>query len=226
MIAAVLAGGLGTRLASVLTDRPKVLAPINGRAFLDILLERLAAGGVTGVVMCLGFRADAVLEHLAANPPPVPVRCSVEPEPLGTAGALALARPLLTGDPVMVVNGDTWIDFDLQAFRRAHKAPGATVLAVEVDDVSRYGGLDIDPSGSILAFREKSAGGGPGWINAGFSLLSGDVLDDIAAIGAGSLERDVFARMTPERLRVHRVRAGFIDIGTPESFAEAPTIIS
>ena len=227
-VAAILAGGLGTRLASVLSDRPKVLAPVDGRPFLDILLEQLAGQGVRRAVLCLGVRADQVAAHLAAHPAPLETALSIEPAPLGTAGALALARGLLGAGPALVMNGDTHVDFDLAGFLAAHRSGGAwgTILTVSVPDVSRYGTLDLAGDGTVLAFREKDpARTGAGWINAGICLMEAPLLDLVAGHESGSLERDVLAALPPGRLRAHRTLGGFIDIGTPDSLAEAPDVI-
>src|ERR1700740_2891873 len=89
--ALILAGGLGSRLAGVLGDIPKVLAPVEGRPFLDYQLDYLMGEGVRKVVLSLGHRAEVVLAHLAQNKSAVPVETVVEPRPLGTAGAITFA---------------------------------------------------------------------------------------------------------------------------------------
>src|ERR1700722_20028216 len=98
--ALILAGGLGSRVAGVLGNLPKVLAPIEGRPFLDFQLDYLARTGVRKVVLSLGYRAEMVLAHLAETKSPLPIETVVEPRPLGTAGAIAFARPALGSDPV------------------------------------------------------------------------------------------------------------------------------
>ncbi|TAN64720.1 MAG: hypothetical protein EPN20_08070, partial [Magnetospirillum sp.] len=123
----VLAGGLGTRIRGVLGDTPKVLAPINGRPFLDHLLDHLARLGAGRAVLSLGVGADRVSDHLAHRPPPLPVIQVIEPAPLGTAGALRHALPCLSGDPVMVMNGDTWLETDFAAFLAEHHRAGRPV---------------------------------------------------------------------------------------------------
>jgi len=227
---AVLAGGLGTRLRSVLGETPKILAPVGGRPYLDHLLTWLAGYGARRVVLCLGFRAELVLEHLKRHPfSGLEVATSVEPEPLGTAGGLRLAVPLLKSDPVLVMNGDTFVDADLTAFVEAHRRTraAASVLCATVPSTARYGRLDIDATGWISRFREKDpADTGAGPINAGLYLFSQAWLSDFARGSAPSLERDVFAKAAAGTF--HAVPAGdvaFVDIGTPESYAEAETIL-
>ncbi len=226
--AVILAGGLGTRLRGVLDDRPKVLAPIGDKPFLDHLLRALALAGTERVLLCLGHLADKVVAHLAANPPPLPVDWIIEPKPLGTGGALRLARPRLGQRLALVMNGDTWIGFDLAGLRRRlaeSAAPGALVYA-QVPDVSRFGRLELDRDGYIAAFHEKDpTTTGAGIINGGVYLLSTALLDRLAASEAVSLERDFLEKLPPRSLAAFRADGAFIDIGTPESLAAAPAII-
>ncbi|NYZ15429.1 NTP transferase domain-containing protein [Azospirillum sp. RWY-5-1] len=225
---AVLAGGLGTRIRGVLGDTPKVLAPVGGRAFLGHLLDRLAAAGAQRVVLCLGHLADRVTGWLDANPAPpgLTVVCGIEPRPLGTAGALAHLRSSFHSDPVLVLNGDTFVDADLAAFRAAHGRSGAeaSVLCVAVEDAARYGRVEIGADGRIQRFAEKQPGSGT--INAGVYLFSAALLDRIVADGAVSLERDVLERAPPGTLNAHVTTGRFIDIGTPESLAAAADVIA
>jgi mannose-1-phosphate guanylyltransferase len=224
----ILAGGLGTRLRSALPDLPKVLAPVAGRPYLHYLLRWMARFGARRVVLGLGYRADAVHRFLAENEfPDLQITTVVEPGPLGTAGALRFARHALTTDPVLVLNGDSFVDADLCALLTQHRAAGAlgTLLCVEVDDAERYGRIEIDSSGRITGFREKSAERGVrAMINAGVYVLSAKLLDDIAASNARSLERDVFERLPPASLAALTGTYSFVDIGTPDSLASADRI--
>lgn len=226
--AVILAGGLGTRLRGVLDDRPKVLAPIADKPFLDHLLLALANAGVRRALLCLGHLADMVVKHLQNNPPPLPVNWVVEPRPLGTGGALRLARPKIGNRHALVMNGDTWIGFDLTSLRqRLWEADslGALVYA-EVADISRYGRLELDADDYVAAFSEKDPSKtGPGIINGGVYLFTPALLDKLAESNAASLERDFLERLPPRSLAAFRARGSFIDIGTPQSLAAAPAII-
>jgi len=223
-VAAILAGGLGTRLRPVTGELPKVLADVGGRPFILHLLERLARAGVQKVVLCTGFGAAAVRERLGERHGTLHLAYSEETEPLGTGGALRLALPLLqAADPVLVLNGDSCAAADLGAFSRAHRDSGAIVslVAVRVPDAGRYGVLRTDPRGRIRSFAEKG-GAGPGRINAGIYLISRRLITALPAGKPLSLERDVM----PKWVRLGTVMAhaddgAFIDIGTPESHARA-----
>lgn len=214
----------------MLGETPKILAPVAGRPFVDHLLTWLAGYGAKRVILCLGFRADLVTDHLARHPfPGVEVVPSIEPTPLGTAGGLRLAVPLLRTDPVLVMNGDTFVDADLADFVEAHRArrADASVLCASVPSTARYGRLDIDGAGRIRRFAEKDpADTGPGSINAGLYLFSQPWLADFARGTGPSLERDVFAKSPPGSFHAVPARgATFLDIGTPESFAQAEAVI-
>lgn len=225
----VLAGGLGTRLRGVLPDAPKVMAPIGGRPFLDHLLLWLRGQGARRVVLGLGYRADVVVRYLEAHTyPGLRVETVVETEPLGTAGAIAFARPLLASDPVLVINGDTFVDADLSAFLAAHRAAGAeaSLLAAWVDQPGRYGRLVVDAHDRVVRFEEKDPlAVEPSWINAGFYLFSQTLLDRIARLSHGSLERDVLAALPAGSIHVSKVRGRFLDIGTPESLGAAEEVL-
>lgn len=225
----VLAGGLGTRIRGVLGDTPKVLAPINGRPFLDHLLDHLATLGAGRAVLSLGVGAKMVMDHLAAGPTPLPVLCVVEPAPLGTGGAVRHAMASLRGDPVMVMNGDTWLEADFAAFLADHDraAKPVSVLCVAVDDISRYGTVEVSADGTVTRFAEKDPERtGGGLINGGALLLSARALERLAGGTGPSLERDFLAELPPGWINGWRAEgAGFIDIGTPDSLAQAGGVL-
>ena len=226
----VLAGGLGTRLRSVVADRPKVLAPVAGRPFLDHLLTWLDRQGARRVVLALGHLADQVETHLEARRrdfPRLQIVTTVETSPQGTGGALAACRDLLRSDPVLVLNGDTFVDVDLGGFADAWAGFGtpAALVAVEVEDATRYGRLEI-VAGRVHRFAEKSEAPGAAWINGGIYLLSGPLLDRLAGMGTCSLERDLLERLPPGSIATFPTRGQFIDIGTPASLAAAPDVLA
>jgi len=225
----VLAGGLGTRIRPVLGDLPKLLAPVGQRAYLDFLLEWLQRFGARRVVLALGHGAPAIIAHLRRRPSDsLVIEALVEPRPLGTAGAVRFARARLATDPVLVLNGDSFVDADLCAFHAAHAASGAsgTLLCVEVDDAGRYGRVLVDTQRRIGGFREKDpAFRGRALVSAGVYLLSPALLDAIAAGEAASIERDVFERLPAGSLAAFAGSFRFIDIGTPETLALAESVL-
>lgn len=224
----VLAGGLGTRLRSVIADRPKVLAPVGGRPFLDLLVERLHAGGTRRIVLLVGHLHEQVERHVAEQLRPaypgLEIACSVEPAPLGTAGALRHAAALC-GETFMVLNGDTYFELDTAALVAAHRRAGdaiATLAARVVPDSGRYGGLDVAEDGRVRGFFEKDPRAGRGMINAGAYVMEPRLLEHIPPGRAVSLEHETFPRLIAagERLQAVALDGHFVDIGTAESFAE------
>ena len=227
----VLAGGLGTRIAPVLGDVPKLLAPVSGRPYLAYLLEWLWRFGARRIVLGLGHRANAVIDYLertAMSRGDRSVEAVVEPQPLGTAGAIRLARHRLQSDPALIINGDSFVDANLCQFLAHHRRAGAdaTLLCTEVDDAGRYGRVVLNQAGRIKGFMEKDPdfrGSSP--VSAGVYLFSRQFLDTIAGSGGASLERDVFACAPSGSLAAYTGRFEFIDIGTPETLARAGEVI-
>ena len=223
--ALVLAGGMGTRTASILDKTPKLLAPLAGRPYLDYLVDWLGRYGVRRMVLSLGHLAEEILRFLHSQPYPnmemVPV---VETMPLGTLGGIAHSRSQIHSDPALVVNGDTYIDADLGLFLDFHRSRnfGASLICTKVEDAARYGRVEIDQDGAILAFREKQLESqAAGYISGGVYLLNAGDLDRIVSIGTGSIEHDFFSVQSPSTLGGFAGDFQFIDFGTPESIRDA-----
>ena len=158
--AIVLAGGFGTRLRGIVDDVPKPLAPVAGRPFLAWLLDRLAMSGMHRCILATGYMADTIERAIGTRWQGMDIAYSVEPEPLGTGGAIRLAAQRLQGDGAHVLNGDTWLEYApaaLEAAARAASTPMAIALA-RVDDVARYGAVDVR-DGLARDFREKGEAG-------------------------------------------------------------------
>jgi D-glycero-alpha-D-manno-heptose 1-phosphate guanylyltransferase len=220
---AVLAGGAGTRLRSVVSDRPKVLVPVNGRPFLLILLDQLIAGGAGRVVLCTGYLGDQIRDTVGDRYLGCPVIYSHEDQPLGTGGALRQAMRHAEGDVWMVANGDSYVAAPLAEFVSWY-GPGernGALLLTHVDDAARFGTVEVDDAGRVLGFREKQGLALPAWINAGVYLLPKSRIEELPEHVFLSLEGDVFPRWVDEGLAAYFVNAPFIDIGTPESLERA-----
>ena len=224
MKAILLAGGQGTRLRPLTLNTPKPVVPIFNRPFLTYQIDLIKqVPEIDEVVLSLNYQPEAIAAVFGdGSALGTHIRYVVEPEPLGTAGGLAHARPLLKSDPVLVVNGDTLVDVDLAAFVDAYRAggAGAAIVCALVAEGGRYGRVELNAASSIQRFREKDASDrSAGWISAGVYLFSARTLDGIAALGRGSLERDVLERQPPGSILAFRTDGPFIDIGTPETLA-------
>ncbi|MBF0137031.1 MAG: sugar phosphate nucleotidyltransferase [Magnetococcus sp. DMHC-1] len=223
---AVLAGGLGTRVQGILHQTPKLLAPLAGRPFLDYLLEWVTVFGAQRLVLCLGHRAVAIQDYLACHPPTdsLELFSVIEPQPLGTAGALRFAMPLLQDRRILLINGDTFVGADLCQFHAAHLTMGmmATLLCTRVPDVSRYGSVDIGTDHRIRRFLEKDPNHhGPGTIYAGLILMEPSMLRHIAGHTGASLEQNILNSLPSGSLAAMVGAYPFIDFGTPDSFEQA-----
>jgi NDP-sugar pyrophosphorylase family protein len=219
--AIILAGGKGTRLQSVVSDRPKVLADVAGRPYLAHVLDRLACLGVPSVVLSTGYMAEAVEQAIGATHGAMPVQYARESTPLGTGGGALLAASRVDAPWFLVLNGDSWCETDLAAFVEAVPEDcGMGMLLTRVDDVSRYGAVRLGTDGRVESFCEKGSTAGEGVINAGVYLISRKSLERFAGVSPLSLECDVFPALAAQGLiHGHMVDAPFIDIGTPESYA-------
>ncbi len=221
--AVILAGGLGTRLRSVVADRPKVLAMVNGRPFLARLLDQMAGAGIESLVISTGHMADQVEAAFGPVHGAMRIGYSRETSPLGTGGAVRLALDKTTSDPLLVLNGDSYCQFDPAAFATFHreKKSRASILLARVPDTGRFGRVEVAPGGAVVRFEEKGASPSPGWINAGVYLLDREVIGGIPSGRAVSIEREVFPALIGSRFNGFQAGGAFLDIGTPESYAEA-----
>src|SRR5262249_24507488 len=148
-------------------DRPKSMALISGRPFLQLLLERLRSQGVTDVILGTGYMAEKIETYLGSgNKLAMRIRYSREDEPLGTGGALKLAEPLIS-DPILVLNGDSYAEWNLNPVLELFRTKDADLVIVlqAVADVTRYGSVALDQDGRITQFVEKGVAAGPGLIN-------------------------------------------------------------
>lgn len=221
--AIILAGGLGTRLRDVVSDRPKVLAKVNERPFLQYLFDQLTESGIRQTVVCTGYLGGQIEETFGPSYRELRLAYSLEPQPLGTAGALRHALPLLDTEELLVLNGDSFCDFDYRGFRAFHREKGGLIslCLVEVPDVGRYGAVRLEPGGRVTEFVEKGALGGAGAINAGIYLLRRSVVEAIPAGRAVSLEKEVIPQLIGKGLFGFRTQGRFIDIGVPEDYRAA-----
>lgn len=224
----MLAGGLGTRLRSVVPETPKCLAPVAGRPFLAYVLDHFQREGVERFIFALGYRYDAILEFLDGDKTLRDYAYTLETEPLGTGGAIRLACTKVMSDNVLVINGDTLFRVrvrDLDAFHQAHGSEVSLCLK-PMREVDRYGAVDLGPEGRVLGFREKRYFR-DGLINGGVYELTVRALLESEQPPVFSFERDFLERrVQSERLYGLVQDAYFIDIGIPEDYERAQKELS
>jgi D-glycero-alpha-D-manno-heptose 1-phosphate guanylyltransferase len=219
----VLAGGLGSRLRPVVMDRPKVLAEVGGRPFLAYILDQLDHAGMREVVLCTGFLAEAIWKTFGDRYKSLTLRYSQETHPLGTGGALRQAMPHCLSDPILVLNGDSFVDSDLEAYLEWFYENGlaAAMLLTMVPNASRFGRVVVRQDGLIMSFEEKSGSPDAGLINAGVYILKKSMILSIPEGKSFSLERQLFPHLMGKSLYGYVTMGNFIDIGTPESYLAA-----
>jgi NDP-sugar pyrophosphorylase family protein len=226
--AVILVGGLGTRLRSVVTSKPKVMAPIGERSFLELLVRQLRSQGIRRLVLCTGYLADQIESKFGDGKDwDVSIDYSKEQMPLGTAGAIKLAQPHLGGSEFIVLNGDSFLEIDFRAFIAFHlQQPGAiaSMAVLRVEDASRYGTVSVDASGRVGAFAEKTGSNAPGLVNGGVYVFAPEILRCIPE-GPASLEKDVFPRLLDQGIYAQEQHGKFIDIGTPADYARAQELL-
>jgi NDP-sugar pyrophosphorylase family protein len=230
VVAVVLAGGSGTRVAHLLPGIPKPMATVAGRPFLEWVVRCLARQGISKVLLSTGHLAEVVEQHFRSQPVAgVFTRCFPETRPLGTGGGFLNAMRLSGENPEawLVLNGDSIVfaDLTLAAAELSDSAVAGVVIGCSVADASRYGTLAMGPVGELRGFTEKRSG--EGVINAGIYLLRGSLVRQFPSTLPLSFEQEVFPQLIARGvlLKVCAVEAPFLDIGTPESLGQAESFI-
>lgn len=227
--AVILAGGLGTRLRSVVSDVPKCMAPIGDRPFLEWMLAWIEPFRPGKIILSLGYLSEVVTDWVETTMKdyPIPIEWVIEDTPLGTGGGIRLAMSKVTAPQCVILNGDTFFDVDLKAlcsFRVLSGSPMAVALK-PMERFERYGSVTLDDSRHISSFNEKRYCE-KGLINGGIYCIdrNSGLLEDKPE--KFSFEKEV---LEPESSLGHLsgfVSDGsFIDIGIPEDYALAQTFL-
>lgn len=222
----ILAGGMGTRLRSVVSDRPKPMALINDKPFLEYLIRYLKNNGFKDIILSVGYKANMIQDYfqdgkwLGVN-----IKYSLEEEPLGTGGAIKLAQKMIHTDNFMVVNGDTFLKIPFNKFIKQHDNLSAIVsMALYYhNDTGRYGTVLMNEYNKIVSFVEKGDNTGPGLINGGVYLLNKDKISVYFNEDSFSLEKDIFPLLIEQAFVGMPFDSYFIDIGIPEDYERAKT---
>jgi NDP-sugar pyrophosphorylase family protein len=225
----ILCGGLGTRLRSVTGQHPKSLARIRNRPFLDILLDYLYGLGFRRFILGVGYKSDAIKRrYLHPAHPDMQILFSEEKTPLGTGGAVKNARRMIAGSDFLVLNGDSFCEFDPGRLFRLHqkKQSLVTILVRQVADGTDYGNIRLSRESRLLSFSEKIPTGGKTFINAGIYIFCKDIFGRMPRKKQFSLEKDLFPRLTAKgSVFGLKTKGRFIDIGTPERYLQAHRVI-
>lgn len=231
MEAIVLAGGLGTRLRSVITDVPKPMAPVADRPFLDYILYYLKANGITRVVLAVGYKWEVIRDYYknAEAAFGLDIHYSVEVDPLGTGGAIFKAAEGIKADDFFIINGDTYFNIPLNELRTLAINKGAD-LAISLKTVTnsnRYGSVEHSEDGRITSFKEKDIDGNLSSveINGGIYFVKKDVVTRFAFPDKFSFETDFMqSKLNEINAYSKTFDSTFIDIGIPDDYYRAQEI--
>jgi len=226
--AIVLAGGLGTRLRSVVSDVPKPMAPVRGKPFLEWLLTYYQGQGIERFILSVGHLAHIIEDHFGCTWQGCAIDYSVETVPLGTGGGILQASTLLSPNTstCLALNGDTFFAIDVPTLTTFHAQKQATISLSTFSslDVQRYMGMSIDANDRITALNVKSQGG-QCLVNGGAYLIEQSLLQQLnrPPIATQSWENDTLPSLLKQgqALFAHRVEQSdtpFIDIGIPADF--------
>ena len=223
MEAIILAGGLGTRLKSVITDIPKPMAPVAEKPFLSYILDDLSRQGVKRVVLSTGYKHEVVEDYFGDQFNKMEIVYSVEDIPLGTGGAIRKALQRVMSNEALIMNGDTMFRIDLPAMRKFHRTNKAdmTMALKKVDDCARYGRVESN-NHRVSSFSEPMEGIS-GNINGGIYYMNEKIFNFLDGFpDKFSFEKDFLEVYASEfAILAFPSDAYFIDIGIPEDYEKA-----
>ena len=222
--AIILAGGFGTRLKEIVNEVPKVMAPVNGRPSLGYVLDYLDHNIFNHVVLSVGYKNKVIREHFGNKYKSIEIDYAIEDEPLGTGGGIKKAFKFIKKHRALVLNGDTMFRIDMSKIFEFHfsKRCDFSIVLREVENVSRYGAVELDENHRVVRFNEKGKQTGKGNINGGIYLIDKKFFDKNKFADKFSLEKDCFEKMTETHPFYGIVcKQYFLDIGIPEDYKKA-----
>ncbi len=227
--ALVLVGGLGTRLRAVTEDKvPKPMVEVNKLPFLEHLVLRLKACGISEIIFATGHLHEKIENYFGDGSKfGVAVKYSRELEPMGTGGALKLAQKFINKQFLMV-NGDTYFDGDLDLAEKTHETCGGVgTLPLTSKEITKDFGLVLTDGAKVVRFLEKGSSiPDENKISVGYYILEPEIFNYLLQ-GKSSIERDVFPKLVAEgRLFAVLVAGRHVDIGTPEGYEEFTRYVS
>lgn len=223
--AIILAGGMGTRLKTIISDLPKPMAPIMNVPFLTYQLNYLKHFGIKKVIFSVGYLSEKIIAHYNQSFENISIEYSIEKNPLGTGGGIRMAMSNLNEDLVLILNGDSFFDLDLEQFYNLHleqKSDFSLALRY-VNNSERYGNIEFNSSNQITSFIEKNQLNQSGYINAGVYILSKKLyLQNTKPNINFSIEKDFFEKQLNQLIiKGFEFKNYFIDIGIPEDYLKA-----
>ncbi len=223
--AVILAGGFGTRLQSVVSDVPKPIAPINNIPFLNYMFDYLKFFRIRHVVLSTGYLSEKISDYYKNEYKGITISYTKEETPLGTGGGIRLAIEKCKTNEVLVMNGDSFFDIDLNEYCNKHTEfnSDCSLALRRIENASRYGTINLGDNNTIKAFKEKDSIEREGLINAGVYILNRELfLNKTQAEIAFSIEKDFYEKRINEiNIYGFEYEGYFIDIGIPEDYKKA-----
>jgi len=223
--AIILAGGFGTRLQTVVSDVPKPMAPINNDPFLNYVFDYLKAYHIEHVILSTGYLSKKISEFYKDQYHGIKISYTKETTPLGTGGGIRLALEKCLTNQILVLNGDSFFDVDLNKYEKqhAHSQSDCSLALRKVENAARYGTITLNELSIINSFREKDQVEQPGLINGGVYILNRAVfLKNTESHQPFSIEKDYFEKQLHHLNMFGFEHQGyFIDIGIPEDYNKA-----
>jgi len=225
--AIILAGGLGTRLRTLVNDRPKPMAIVDGTPFLAILINYWVKQGIKRFILSVGYKYEVIQSYFGSEYKGCKIDYSIEDNPLGTGGAFIQAASYLGNeDSFLLINGDTYFEVNLHDFYNYLKLKNADwlIALTKKNDNVRYGGVCIGNSG-VIDFKNRITKKTE-LVNGGLYIINPLILKKIKKIkfsGEISLEKDIFPKLNNFGISVFGkyYSNNFIDIGMPEDYKYA-----
>ncbi len=230
MQALILAGGLGTRLKTVVADKPKALSPIGNKPFLYYVIDYLQKKGITHITFSLGYLAEQIVNYLQINHSNLQYNYYIEEKPLGTGGAIKKCINLISANDFLIVNADTFFDVPLQQMFQFHSKNNndCTIALKQMKNFDRYGTVEVDNESNIISFKEKQPKQ-EGLINGGFVFLNKDCfiqhtknLNEVFSFEKDFLEKNLHQI----KIKGFIGNGYFIDIGIPEDYLIAQNVFT
>ncbi len=225
MEAIILAGGLGTRLRSVIDNVPKPMADINSKPFLCFILENLYQYGFRKIILSIGYKGDLIVNYFGTNYKGVEIVYVMDEIPLGTGGAIKKSMQYIVEDHAFIINGDTFCDIKFSELEDMWcKSYKNIMTVVKKSSTLRFGKVKVS-EGYVLEMHEKNSTGS-GLINAGCYVLSKIIFENSNGIQRGSFETGLLAKLISNHEVLAYIHSGeFIDIGIPEDYAKAQVLL-
>lgn len=223
MEAIILAGGLGSRLRSVVSGIPKPMAPVSEKPFLYYILKWLEYNQVSRIILSVGYKWETIYKTFGDRFNDRELIYSVEDSPLGTGGAIALAMDKLIGDCFFIINGDTLFKGDLSELFVFHRrgAFDLSILLKPMNDFDRYGTVKVNDHNRVTAFNEKKPQS-EGLINGGIYVAGKQIKKYFPPVQAFSFEKEFLETKLNELSFGGLIsNSYFIDIGVPSDYMKA-----